>query len=65
MRNPIVGEMLLGKDCDKLVILGDYPNGEFSFFLGEFYSWGGRGNDGYNSMITLLVNETDLLIAKK
>ena len=34
MRNPIVGEMLLGKDCDKLVILGDYPNGEFSFFLG-------------------------------
>jgi len=43
VRNPIVGEMLLGKDCDKLVILGDYPNGEFSFFLGEFYSWGVQG----------------------
>ena len=37
----------------------------FPFFLVNSIAGGAGAMDGYNSTITLLVNETDLLIAKK
>tara|TARA_Y100001968_G_C18889300_1_gene495366 strand:- start:193 stop:423 length:231 start_codon:yes stop_codon:yes gene_type:complete len=68
VRDPSMGKIFFGENCDKFVILSDNPDREFtSFFLVNSLSGGAGSLVDRDStiIIMLLVNEMDLPDGRK